>query len=182
LLLSGCEKSLLEKLRTDPDPQVRADAARSLGEVGDERAVDALLAALHDPEETVRAAAAAALGKIGDPRAIPALTNLLEGKHWLQRAAEEYEKAIEYGANSADIFLALGRVYAELGEQEEAEENLDIAADMVTEDQVYLRYSLKAEYEKLGLTEKAQEQQAKIDEYNAEHGGSVLPGGTFTVE
>ncbi|MBE3097665.1 MAG: MFS transporter [Planctomycetes bacterium] len=63
---------------SDPDPEVREEAARALGRIGesDAEAVDALMKRLRDPQSTIRPDAAAALGQIGDPRAIPAL---LEG-------------------------------------------------------------------------------------------------------
>ena len=52
------------------DWRVRAAAAGSLGQLGDARAVDALVTALRDDQEGVREAAAAALGRLGDPRAV----------------------------------------------------------------------------------------------------------------
>jgi HEAT repeat protein len=58
----------------DPDPHLRAEAARSLGVLGDLRALPELLAALQtdlDPE--TRMAAAYALGHLGDHRSIDGL-------------------------------------------------------------------------------------------------------------
>lgn len=52
----------------------RRDGARTLGKIGDPRAVPALIDLLQSDEDTeVRAAAAFALGKIGDARALTAL-------------------------------------------------------------------------------------------------------------
>ena len=68
---------LLWVLFNDPDMAVREDAARSLGEIGDPRAVEFLISAMRDVK--VRAAAVEAVGKIGDPRAIPALTEVVTG-------------------------------------------------------------------------------------------------------
>src|SRR5688500_12614458 len=56
----------------EPDPSVRAQAARTLGALGDPAAIDPLIAALEDADP-VRLAAAAALGRLGDRRAAPAL-------------------------------------------------------------------------------------------------------------
>ena len=56
--------------------RVRAQAAQSLGRVGDARAVDALVSALGDDHAAVRAAAALALGRIGSPAALGALDDL----------------------------------------------------------------------------------------------------------
>jgi HEAT repeat protein len=59
---------------------VRAQAARSLGAVGGEKAVDALLEAFGKEGESpeVRAALAEALGQAGDPRAVDPLMAALE--------------------------------------------------------------------------------------------------------
>lgn len=56
----------------------RFEAARTLGEIGDARAVGPLKIALKDPHPWVRKAAAEALGRIGDPGAVDALAEALE--------------------------------------------------------------------------------------------------------
>lgn len=70
----------------DPDPHVRREAARALGEAEAREAVGALCALLvrpadtteeTNPEHTARAAAAVALGRIGDPAATDALIEVL---------------------------------------------------------------------------------------------------------
>jgi len=48
---------------TDPDPQVRRDAALGLGRFRDAAAVAALVRALEDTDATVREAAARSLGR-----------------------------------------------------------------------------------------------------------------------
>jgi hypothetical protein len=57
----------------DPDRLERWLAARALGEIGDPRAVEPLIAAVHDPNVWVRLEAAEALGNIGDSRTLPEL-------------------------------------------------------------------------------------------------------------
>ncbi|MBN2655531.1 MAG: HEAT repeat domain-containing protein [Spirochaetales bacterium] len=60
----------------DPDPDVREEAARALGRIGSNEAVEALVDQLRDSESTIRTQAARALGKIGNRDALP---YLLEG-------------------------------------------------------------------------------------------------------
>lgn len=52
----------------DTDPDVREEAAKALGEIGDSEAVDPLIQALKDTDPRVRASAVEALGKIGEKR------------------------------------------------------------------------------------------------------------------
>jgi HEAT repeat protein len=61
----------------DKNRQVREEAARALGEVGDAQAVPHLIQALSDKYAKVREAAASALGRIGDERAAPHLVQAL---------------------------------------------------------------------------------------------------------
>lgn len=68
---------LIWDLSYDASPTVRAEAAISLGRVGDNRAVDPLIEALGDGNSDVRAAAAQSLGKIGDPKAVEPLIVIL---------------------------------------------------------------------------------------------------------
>lgn len=69
---------------------VRAYAASALGQIGDPRAVDPLIAALKDETGGVRAFAASALGQIGDPRAVEPLIAALKGEGgWARKEAVE---------------------------------------------------------------------------------------------
>lgn len=68
---------LLSVLFNDPDASIREDAARSLGDIGDARAVEFLLVAIET--EGIRSRAIEALGKIRDRRAVPALTAVVAG-------------------------------------------------------------------------------------------------------
>jgi HEAT repeat protein len=68
----------LARLLDHKDPQVQYEAAEALGNLGDERAIDPLIAALkRDEFSGVRWKAAIALGEIGNPDAIVPLISLL---------------------------------------------------------------------------------------------------------
>jgi len=72
----------------DPDPRVRARAARACGLISDPRATDALEGLLTDPSATVRREAAEALGSIGNRQALGALLPLYEdGNERVRRVA-----------------------------------------------------------------------------------------------
>lgn len=73
-----------------PDEEMREEAAKALGELGDYRAVDPLIGLLSDENRYVRREAAKSLGKIGDGKAIPALINALkdEDRYGREGAAE----------------------------------------------------------------------------------------------
>ena len=60
------------------DEDTREDAAEYLGNVGDERAVEALLEAVTDPSDDVREEAIQSLGKIGNTDCTPALIRALQ--------------------------------------------------------------------------------------------------------
>lgn len=59
------------------DWKVRAQAADTMGDQGDKKAVPALLEALNDESQFVRLAAVRSLGRLGDPKAIPGLMTTL---------------------------------------------------------------------------------------------------------
>lgn len=74
--------------------RIRRDAANALGELGDNRAVEPLIAALTrnsrlypDREMNARSAAAQALGQIGDSRALKSLIAALDNWYWIVRHA-----------------------------------------------------------------------------------------------
>jgi HEAT repeat protein len=71
-------KGLIKALEYQKDSNIRAAAARALGELEDPRAVEPLIAALKDAEWRVRLAAAESLGKIGDARAVKPLIAALQ--------------------------------------------------------------------------------------------------------
>ncbi len=69
--------NFLEALHND-DERIRGNAASALGETGDSRVVEPLIAAVKDPSWETRWKAAEALGKMGDQRAIKPLIEALK--------------------------------------------------------------------------------------------------------
>lgn len=81
-VINGTEQNdetdyLIENLSSD-DPLIRKDAAFSLGDIGDPKAVDPLIGALKDDDADVRSEAANALRKIKDPKAVEPLIQTLK--------------------------------------------------------------------------------------------------------
>lgn len=85
----GAFDDVLQALHSQ-DEEMREEAARALGELGDHRAVDPLIELLSDDNRYVRREAAKSLGKIGDGRAIPPLIVALkdEDRYGREGAAE----------------------------------------------------------------------------------------------
>ncbi|MCS7301436.1 MAG: MFS transporter, partial [Fimbriimonadales bacterium] len=79
-------EELMTALR-DPIPEVRREAAKALGAIGDARAVPALLQVLKDPASDLALEAAEALGAIGSPDATEELTALLQAERIEARIA-----------------------------------------------------------------------------------------------
>lgn len=69
----------------DPDPSVRAWAARVLGGLGGDVHAAAVAERLDDPDAEVRAAAAVALGRLGHWPSAPAIAGLLGDPDWTVR-------------------------------------------------------------------------------------------------
>jgi HEAT repeat protein len=67
----------LRRFVADADAEIRAQAARLLGEARDAGSGDALITALADESPRVRSFAAEALGRIGDRRAVAAIVAML---------------------------------------------------------------------------------------------------------
>ncbi|MBT8507647.1 hypothetical protein AZH53_04340 [Methanomicrobiaceae archaeon CYW5] len=76
-----------------PEASYRWGAAQGLGRLGDLRALDPLLEAVHDDDWRVRFKAAWALGELGDRRALPALRRLARDP--VETVRDSAEKAAE---------------------------------------------------------------------------------------
>ncbi len=86
LMEKGDVEKLIEALSYERSPEVRAEAALALGELGESEAMHPLLALLSDDEdETVRSAAAEALGQICYTNTVPSLIDALEDESDLVR-------------------------------------------------------------------------------------------------
>jgi len=78
----------LLRLLKDPSWEVRREAAKALGHMGDPVAVEGLGKALRDHDHDVREAVAVALGRIGDPHAIgPLALTLIDDESFVRNAA-----------------------------------------------------------------------------------------------
>jgi len=79
---------IIDRLK-DEAPEARRGAAEALGQLGDVRAVEPLIAILQcgDENDDVRRVAAEALGQIGDPRAVEPLIAVLKDEGVRQDAA-----------------------------------------------------------------------------------------------
>jgi HEAT repeat protein len=84
--------SLIKKLN-NPHKYARAQAARELGKIKDNRAVQPLINALKDTDSYVRGEAAEALGEIKDSRAVQPLITTLKDDDYLY-VREESVKAL----------------------------------------------------------------------------------------
>lgn len=92
----------LREALASPDDELVARAARGLGMIGDDDAVEVLLALVEAEDRAwfVRLAATEALGAIGDPRAIGPLERELNSDAWLLQA--KAAKALRLLGNAGD--------------------------------------------------------------------------------
>ncbi len=72
---------VLETALEDENSNFRVSAAKALGEIGSEKAVDALLQALQAENSAIRGTAAKALGDIGSEKAVDALLQALQDEN-----------------------------------------------------------------------------------------------------
>jgi hypothetical protein len=104
---------LLQAL-TDPEAEIRAQAASTLGKLGDAKAGAALMHCLSDESKDVRLQAVLALGQLSYQEALPALVKALDDKEWSIRfrAAQALYKL---GDNGIAMLKALSRIDNEVG-------------------------------------------------------------------
>jgi HEAT repeat protein len=99
--------ALLTSLKND-NADIRANAARGLGEGKAQRAVEPLILALHDKSSLVRRWAAYALGQIKDERAVePLLLALKDKSKSVREAAARSLRNFKDNGNSAALILML---------------------------------------------------------------------------
>src|SRR5580704_8461361 len=114
-MLDGKSVNQWRKALSDPDPKVRAQAARKLGEIGGEAksAAPDLAAALNDVDEQVRFAAINALWAMGPDAAgtFPAVLGALKG----DKSVDVRESAVRALAD-IDASLAVAPISAALTE------------------------------------------------------------------
>ena len=85
---------------------IRSQAAKALGEIGDPRAVEALIEALNGNSNVVVQSAAWALGEIGDPIAVEALIPLLGVDSFYKEIREAaVEAIIKIGEPSTELLI-----------------------------------------------------------------------------
>ncbi|MEM3031127.1 MAG: HEAT repeat domain-containing protein [Candidatus Micrarchaeia archaeon] len=75
------KKAVPDLIEALADPLLRADIARALGMIGDDKAVPALIECLNDGNREVRGNATEALGHMKDRRSVPALIEKLEDEN-----------------------------------------------------------------------------------------------------
>lgn len=102
-----CRYALRQALLTDEDAEVRASAARRLGETRDARFVPALLEALGDPMSSVRDRVWRALARMGAEALLPhAARALREEPVWWVRRASIRASASVAGSGALELLLA----------------------------------------------------------------------------
>ena len=99
---------LIEVLEdTAEDSHIRAEAAFTLGEIGDEEALNSLIEATENSDETIRESAASGLGLLGGEEVIPILLNLLsdesDGVRMSAGAALAHHKVAEALTKFTDL-------------------------------------------------------------------------------
>ncbi|MBX2860508.1 MAG: HEAT repeat domain-containing protein [Vampirovibrio sp.] len=102
---SGSDASNIEPPSSDEVLRLRISAVRSLGRIGDNRAMEPLMTLLNDKSENyrLRLAATESLGQLGDDHAVAPLVNLLN---------DEWEKSLYIKESAAKALGMLGDIRA----------------------------------------------------------------------
>jgi HEAT repeat protein len=87
----AADPAAVRALASHPDPEIRVEAVRTLGNIApDAESVTVCLAAMDDSEWPVRALAACSLGRLRDGRAIPRLERAMgDTAYWVRHHAAE---------------------------------------------------------------------------------------------
>jgi mono/diheme cytochrome c family protein/glucose/arabinose dehydrogenase len=119
--LGAVNAAMVKDALKDPDPKVRATAAR----VATRDSLPDLLAMVGDPEELVRAHLATKLASIPTPESDAALAKLVEGKGFLVREAaqgglrgRDVTKVLGQGGGSPDMLESMAVTAVETGRSE----------------------------------------------------------------
>ena len=106
---------LLKLIQEDPDTAVRQDAVKTIGEIGDSKAIPTLVSVLDIP--ALKTHAITALGKIGDPQVVPTLTKIIKGL--VTKAYEGRMAACEDNLYQADLppVEAAVKALAQIGDE-----------------------------------------------------------------
>lgn len=107
LLAYGSETARLRKQLLAPDPELRARAAKRLGELKDKTVVPLLLNLLKDSLPLVRFEAGLALGKIGDPGAIEPLFDAVKREPYEEIAIAFTRVLGNFGTKALDPLINL---------------------------------------------------------------------------
>jgi len=148
-----------------PDARVREAAAEVLGDSGDCRSIDPLIARLQDPDTNVRQVAAYALGQLKAASAAEALSELLGDPEWEARlgAAQALGDIGEAGAADtlhrvaaddpvADVRVAAACSLAEVGDRRAEALLRDIGGDETSYDEMQRISALSTLAWDLGVT------------------------------
>lgn len=114
LFTTGCDSGV-RRARQDlagPDAEKRIQAAKVLGDAGDQVSVPKLIELLADTVPDVRKACARALGRIGDSSAVRPLAELYQGERVATVADAAVGALVDIGLASVDPLIGLTRSYS----------------------------------------------------------------------
>ena len=83
---------------------VRCDATRALGEIGNKKAVDKVINMLYDEWVNVRIYAVTSLGKLNDVKAVPALIDVMKTVTKMNLLEQVQQQLLVFSAISVHCF------------------------------------------------------------------------------